>query len=31
VFAGPPGVEKTFLAEQVAETLAIPHKRFFCT
>jgi ATP-dependent metalloprotease FtsH len=28
VFAGPPGVGKTFLAEQAAEILAIPHKRF---
>jgi len=28
VFAGPPGVGKTFLAEQAAEALAIPYKRF---
>lgn len=28
VFAGPPGVGKTFLAEQAAESLAIPFKRF---
>jgi ATP-dependent metalloprotease FtsH len=28
VFAGPPGVGKTFLAEQAAETLATPFKRF---
>lgn len=28
VFAGPPGVGKTFLAEQAAELLAIPFKRF---
>lgn len=28
VFAGPPGVGKTFLAEQAAEELAIPFKRF---
>ncbi|MDR1632987.1 MAG: AAA family ATPase [Dysgonamonadaceae bacterium] len=28
VFAGPPGVGKTFLAEQAAEVLAIPFKRF---
>ena len=28
VFAGPPGVGKTFLAEQAAETLDIPYKRF---
>jgi len=28
VFAGPPGVGKTFLAEQAAEALAIPFKRF---
>lgn len=28
VFAGPPGVGKTFLAEQAAEALAVPFKRF---
>ncbi len=28
VFAGPPGVGKTFLAEQAAEALKIPFKRF---
>ncbi|MDR1223445.1 MAG: AAA family ATPase [Tannerella sp.] len=28
VFAGPPGVGKTFLAEQAAEQLSIPFKRF---
>ncbi len=28
VFAGPPGTGKTFLAEQAAEALAIPFKRF---
>ncbi|MDR3260960.1 MAG: AAA family ATPase [Tannerella sp.] len=28
VFAGPPGVGKTFLAEQAAEVLTIPFKRF---
>ena len=28
VFAGPPGVGKTFLAEQAAEALSIPYKRF---
>ncbi len=28
VFAGPPGVGKTFLAEQAAEALAIPYIRF---
>lgn len=28
VFAGPPGVGKTFLAEQAAEALVIPYKRF---
>lgn len=28
VFAGPPGVGKTFLAEQAAQALAIPFKRF---
>ncbi len=28
VFAGPPGVGKTYLAEQAAEALAIPYKRF---
>ena len=28
VFAGPPGVGKTFLAEQAAAALAIPFKRF---
>ena len=28
VFAGPPGVGKTFLAEQAAEALTIPFKRF---
>ena len=28
VFAGPPGVGKTFLAEQAAEALGIPFKRF---
>jgi ATP-dependent metalloprotease FtsH len=28
VFAGPPGVGKTFLAEQAAESLAMPFKRF---
>lgn len=28
VFAGPPGVGKTFLAEQAAEALGIPYKRF---
>lgn len=28
VFAGPPGVGKTFLAEQAAEALMIPYKRF---
>lgn len=28
VFAGPPGVGKTFLAEQAAESLGIPFKRF---
>lgn len=28
VFAGPPGVGKTFLAEQAAEALALPFKRF---
>lgn len=28
VFAGPPGVGKTFLAEQAAEALSLPFKRF---
>lgn len=28
VFAGPPGVGKTFLAERAAEALGIPYKRF---
>lgn len=28
VFAGPPGVGKTFLAEQAAEALSMPFKRF---
>ncbi len=28
LFAGPPGVGKTFLAEKVAELLALPYKRF---
>lgn len=28
LFAGPPGVGKTFLAEQVAENLKLPFKRF---
>lgn len=28
VFAGPPGVGKTFLAEQAAEALKLPYKRF---
>ena len=28
VFAGPPGVGKTFLAEQAAEALSVPCKRF---
>ena len=28
VFAGPPGVGKTFLAEQAAQALALPFKRF---
>ena len=28
VFAGPPGVGKTFLAEQAAEALGLPFKRF---
>lgn len=28
LFAGPPGVGKTFLAEQAAEALALPYKRF---
>lgn len=28
VFAGPPGVGKTFFAEQAAEELSIPYKRF---
>lgn len=28
LFAGPPGVGKTFLAEQVAEMLGLPYKRF---
>lgn len=28
VFAGPPGVGKTFLAEQAAEALDLPYKRF---
>lgn len=31
VFAGPPGVGKTFLAEQAAMALAIPFKRFDMT
>ncbi len=31
VFAGPPGVGKTFLAEQAAEALGIPFKRFDMT
>jgi len=28
LFAGPPGVGKTFLAETVAETLGLPYRRF---
>ncbi len=28
LFAGPPGVGKTFLAEQVAEVLGLPYRRF---
>ena len=28
VFAGPPGVGKTFLAEQAAEAIGLPYKRF---
>ncbi len=28
LFAGPPGVGKTFIAEIIANTLGIPHKRF---
>lgn len=31
VFAGPPGVGKTFLAEQAAAALGIPYKRFDMT
>lgn len=31
VFAGPPGVGKTFLAEQAAETLKLPFKKFEMT
>ncbi len=28
LFAGPPGVGKTFMAEQFAETIGLPYKRF---
>lgn len=29
LFAGPPGVGKTFIAEKVAESLGLPYKRFY--